>query len=99
MDSLIERSSSNLPSIALAEVFDRLIWCEKDNGGELCEVIEKWLKGNCKTKCKIALEMKSTYPFETIELMKVVFKSIIEKWPELEVQCESISINRVAQNV
>jgi hypothetical protein len=38
-----DNRAKNLPPSALAEVFDRLIWCFGDNGAEIGEIQQQWL--------------------------------------------------------
>ncbi|WDE09372.1 hypothetical protein [Thalassomonas haliotis] len=99
MDSLFDRRVENLPAEALAEVFDRLIWCEADNGYELCEVREKWLQGDSQERCAIALEMNDIFPFESIKEMKRVFETITKKWPQFQERCDYLIKVRDSQGV
>ena len=99
MEHLFNDRVSELPHDALAEVFDCLIWCIADNGGEICTVREKWLEGDVFGKCAIALAMNETFPFETLSEMRAVFASIVLKWPQLKNRCEELIERRVGQNV
>lgn len=38
------KSAPRPPADALAEVFDRLLWCRDDNGDAILRVREKWLQ-------------------------------------------------------
>ena len=99
MDYLFQNRIEGLPHDALADVFDRLIWCESDNGEAICIVREKWLEGDSFGKCAVALEMSETFPYEDISKMQAVFESIKEKWPQLERRCNEIVQVRLEQNV
>ena len=44
MEWLLGESVANLPPEGLADVFDRLIWCLADNGYELLQVRDAWLR-------------------------------------------------------
>jgi len=99
MDYLFKNRVDGLPHDALADVFDRLIWCKSDNGEAICIVREKWLEGNSFGKCAVALEMSETFPYESISKMKSVFDSIKGKWPQLERRCNEIVSVRIEQNV
>jgi hypothetical protein len=90
MNYLYEERAKDLPADALSEVFDRLIWCMSDNGAELLEVRRKWIEGDDKFKCQIALLMRETFPYESYEKMNSQLKRIRKKWPELDEQCNKM---------
>ncbi|MEO7731168.1 MAG: hypothetical protein ABIY55_09370 [Kofleriaceae bacterium] len=98
MDFLFAQRVDGLPPAALAEVFDRLIWCLVDNGGALLEVRESWLTSDDKARVEIALAMDETYPFNKLEKMDSVFAKIATKWPDLASRCEKIAAARRAQS-
>lgn len=90
MEFLFERRTPNLPPKGLAEVFDRLIWCMNDQGGEVLQVRKKWLKGYDLEKVRIALAMDEVFPCDSREGMVRLFTSIINRWPELYDECQAI---------
>ena len=90
MSFLAENSIPNLPSEALAEVFDSLIWCLSDNGEGILNVRKDWLSCDDLLKVKIALAMKEVFPYKTKEEMTIHFNKIIQKWPELKSICNKI---------
>lgn len=91
---LIENRVANLPIEALAEVFDRLIWCLSDNGEQLLKIKEEWLKSSDIVLVELGLAMNETYPFDT---MKRVFLRISSKWPEFSGRCSEILQSRIEQ--
>jgi hypothetical protein len=90
MDWLIGHRAPALPADALAEVFDRMIWCLDDNGGALLQVREQWLVSEDRDRVEIALAMQETFPFQEAAKMNEVFARISAKWPELAASCEAI---------
>ncbi|WP_444942020.1 hypothetical protein ACJJI3_07490 [Microbulbifer sp. ZKSA004] len=98
MEYLFEFRVENLPAEALAEVFDRLIWCVADNGKEISIVQKKWLEGESYEKCSIALAMNEIFPYEEVSEMKEAFREITKKWPGLGSRCNEIINSRVKQN-
>ncbi len=99
METLYEHRVKDLPHNALAEVFDRLIWCLADNGAELSAVKERWLESDSLGKCAIALHMSETFPYETVSEMNARFNKIVRKWPELNERCEQVTNARIQQSV
>lgn len=87
MDSLYTQRVQGLPATALAEVFDRLIWCLADQGDSLLQVRESWLESSEKERVEIALAMDETYPFRNAEKMEAVLERIATRWPELRPRC------------
>ncbi len=73
---------------ALAEVFDRLIWCLDDNGKELCAVRTEWLHSSNRARVEVALAMAETFPCNNRAEMVSLFDRIVENWPALQSACE-----------
>jgi hypothetical protein len=90
MDSLLRDSVVNLPPEALAEVFDRLIWCLADNGHELLQVRDSWLRSDDRSKIAVALAMDETFPFDGGDLMREELGRIATRWPEFADRCGEI---------
>ena len=90
MDFLYSERVQGLPVAALAEVFDRLIWCLADNGASLLHVRESWLKSAEKDRVGVALAMDETYPFNDVTEMQRVFAKITERWPEFQSRCTEL---------
>lgn len=91
MNYLVERCHPNASAIeALADVFDRLIWCLDDNGAELLEVREAWLASSDKRRVVIALSMNETFPFKHTAMMEDTLAQVAQRWPDLAQQCASI---------
>lgn len=90
MEFLWQRRVSNLPPAALAEVFDRLIWCMDDNGAELLRVRAKWLTSDDIEKVRIALAMDEVFPGNTREAIATLCAGLVSRWPELQPECERL---------
>lgn len=90
MNYLLENSAPNLRPDALAEIFDRLIWCLNDNGTELLKTRDNWLATDDYNKVSIALCMKETFPYNNKEDMITNFNRIKKHWPSLSEQCDEI---------
>jgi len=90
VDFLYSERVQGLPASALAEVFDRLIWCLSDQGASLLQVRESWLKSDEKDRVEIALAMNETYPFNDAREMEVAFGRITGRWPELGSRCAEL---------
>ena len=97
MDLLYSQRAPGLPATALAEVFDRLIWCLADHGASLLQVRESWLKSDEKERVEIALAMNETYPFNDAREMEVVFGRISNRWPELRARCAELQEARAKE--
>lgn len=91
MDYLYERSPRNLPPGALAEVFDRLVWCLDDNGAGLGRHREAWLQGGDKRRVAIALAMDEFFPFRDQRRMEEVLIAISGRWPEFSARCTDLT--------
>lgn len=90
MNFLWGRSAKNLPADALAEVFDRLIWCMDDNGSDIEDVRIKWIRSEDISKVEIALTMSETYPFDSrVELIRELGE-VRKKWPTLKPICDEV---------
>lgn len=89
MEFLIDSRVENLPAIALAEVFDRLIWCMADNGHDILSIRLEWLKSDDVYKVDVALSMIEVFPFEDKSEMHRAFARIIQRWPQLQEKCDS----------
>lgn len=90
MEYLVNSRADALSPEALGEIFDRLIWCLKDNGKQVLAVRENWLRSVDRERVKIALAMNETYPFKTFAEMKEVLMSVGERWPELRSRCDEL---------
>lgn len=97
MDFLYSQRVPGLPATALADVFDRLIWCLADQGTSLLQVRESWLKSDEKERVEIALAMNETYPFNDAREMAVTFGRITDRWPEFRSRCAELSEARRKQ--
>lgn len=76
---------------ALAEVFDRLVWCVDDNGAEIGRHREAWLLCDDKGKVAIALAMDEVFPFRDQLRMEEVLVAISERWPEFSARCTDLT--------
>ena len=78
----------------IANLFDILIWSTSDNGGNLTGETENWLiEATDIKKVKIAISL-GIYPFKDQEKMEMVLNSIINQFPEISDQCNSVINNR-----
>ena len=98
MDFLYSERVAGLPPSALAEIFDRMIWCLADQGATLLKVRESWLLSDEKERVEIALAMDETYPFNERAKMAAVFAQISDKWPDLAPRCEELLNARKAED-
>jgi len=92
MEFLLRSTAPNLPSKALAEVFDRLIWCLADNGKELLATRDIWLQSDDRQKVAIALDMDETLPLDGGLQLRTILHGIASRWPEFAKRCENISL-------
>lgn len=88
MEYLVENRARDLPADALAEVFDRLLWCTADNGEEILSVRREWLDSNGLYNVRVALAMSEVFPCNTRDEMVELFGRICSRWPELNGECE-----------
>lgn len=94
LEYLYDVRARNLPPVALAEVFDKLIWCTADNGAEILRVAEDWLKGNNREKVQIALTMSEVFPFGSLEEMEQELGAVAQRWPEFSARCQELIESR-----
>lgn len=87
MEYLVTHRATNLPAEALAEVFDRLIWCFSDNGHAICAVRHDWLQSTDEYKVEIALSMEEVFPFSTKVEMVEQLQRIAQQFPSLRKKC------------
>jgi len=90
MEFLLANMAPNLPPGALAEVFDRLIWCLADNGKELLAIRDSWLQGDDRRKVAIAIAMDETLPFDGGSQMRGNLEKIADRWPEFTERCDEL---------
>lgn len=90
MNALVEHEAPALPASALAEVFDRLLWCTRDNGAEIVAEQVRWLTGSDERRVAIALEMRESLPFEDRATLERVLDSIRQRWPSLAARCQRL---------
>ena len=88
---LYSRRAKNLPPTALADFFDRLIWCLDDNGAEISGIQREWLKSDDPDKVEIALSMTEVCPFDTQSELAKQLKAILLKFPALKDRCEKMA--------
>jgi hypothetical protein len=98
MEYLYDHRVKNLPPDALAEVFDRLIWCLDNSGSDVIRTIEEWLQSPDRERVEIALSMREVFPFLTTEQMVQVFSTISSRWPDLGPRCSEIGEQRKQQS-
>jgi hypothetical protein len=99
MDLVAMHRAPELAPTAVAEVFDRLVWCFDDNGHELERVREAWLQSDDRWRVEVALSMQETFPFQDAKVMETILARVGFRWPDLEAKCESVIAARSAQNV
>lgn len=87
MEYFVSHRAINLPAEALAEVFDRLIWCFADNGHAICTVRGEWLQSADEYKVEIALSMNEVFPFSTKVQMEEHLHRIALQFPRLREKC------------
>lgn len=80
---LVERKANELPPEALAEVFDKLIWCMDDNGIEISAVQRKWLVSQERYLVQVALHMKDACPFQTLGDLFESLEKATNNFPDL----------------
>jgi len=84
MAYLVERKANELPPEALAEVFDKLIWCMDDNGFEISAVQRKWLISQDRYLVEVALHMKDACPFQTLVELNDSLEKAKKIFPDLK---------------
>jgi hypothetical protein len=94
MNSLFEHRAPGLPPNALAEIFDRMIWCLDDEGAALLRIREAWLTSGDRGRVEVALAMDETFPFADPKKMGEVLGNISAKWPDLALRCRNIQTAR-----
>lgn len=94
MEFLFVHRASALPPSALAEVFDRLIWCTDDQGAGLLKVREEWLRSTDRARVEIALAMEESLPFANFAEMDEALTCIETLWPDLGPRCCEIRAGR-----
>lgn len=94
MDLLLTHTARELPAKALAEVFDRLIWCLDDEGSAILRVREAWLRSDDRRRVEVALAMDETYPFVDALEMDEVLSRVAVRWPDLSTLCRAIQAGR-----
>jgi hypothetical protein len=77
----------NLPAEALAEVFDRLIWCFADNGQAINAIRGEWLQSTDEHKVEIALSMNEVFPCSTKLELEQQLHRIALQFPRLREKC------------
>ena len=87
MEHFVAHRVSNLPAEALADVFDRLIWCFADNGHAICAVRREWLQSADEYKVDIALSMNEVFPFPTRVQMEEHLHRVVLQFPRLRDKC------------
>lgn len=92
-DALIDAAVPDLPPQAMAEVFDRLVWCLDDNGASLAEAQRGWMKGGDVRRIEIALCMSEACPFSTAEELREVLDDIAVRRPLLAKLCKHYADN------
>lgn len=97
MEYLFENRAPQLPADALAEVFDRLVWCLSDNGAELLKVREAWILSDDKERVEIGITMGEFFPFLDPGKMEDVLCAVAEKWPEFGDRCNYLIQSRRKQ--
>lgn len=90
MDALYAHRAPALPAHALADIFDRMIWCLDDQGAALLQVREDWLASDDRGRVEVALAMDETFPFNDVKKMDEVLAQISAKWPDLSATCQNI---------
>lgn len=99
MEILLERClDDEVAHAALADIFDRLIWCLSDNGADLLVVREQWLRSSNKRKVTLALLMNEVFPFESAEEMNQQLGQVAERWQDLRPLCDNLIRGREKQN-
>ncbi|WP_223645496.1 hypothetical protein [Corallococcus sp. EGB] len=96
IDTLYAHRAPALPAHALAEIFNRMLWCLDDEGAALLQVGEDWLSSDDRGRVAIALAMDETFPFNDSKKMDEVLSWISSKWPDLSARCQRIREMRAA---
>ncbi|MCB9796283.1 MAG: hypothetical protein H6741_26615 [Alphaproteobacteria bacterium] len=97
MELLLRHRAPALPPYALAEVFDRLLWCLDDDGHALMSIVEEWLLSDNRDRVEIALAMNEAFPFREAEEMERALAGIALRWPELTPRCQELAALRRSQ--
>lgn len=87
MEFFVAHKAASLLAEALAEVFDRLIWCLADNGHAIGVVRNEWLQSADEYKVEIALSMDEIFPFPTRAQMEEHLHRIARQFPRLRDRC------------
>jgi hypothetical protein len=95
---LFVRRARDLPSKALADIFDRLVWIVDDNGGEICATLERWLKSSDRDRVEVALQVDGVFPFRDAHEMEAVLSRVASTWPDFAERCRKIMDTRRKQN-
>jgi hypothetical protein len=90
MNHFVEHGASGLKPRDFAEVFDRLIWLTDDNGGEILDELERWLREGDERRVRVALALESVFPFRDRSSMARELERIAAAWPELDARCREL---------
>ncbi|TNY36542.1 transposase [Thermomonospora catenispora] len=74
----------------LAEVCDLLIWRTPDNGSELLDVCEKWLRQGTAEEVSAALAVNGGIHFRTLEERESELRAAAERFPRFRERVERI---------
>lgn len=96
---LVERKINELPPEALAEVFDKLIWCMDDNGLEISAIQRKWLISRDRYLVEVALQMKDACPFQTLGNLIDNLERAMKNFPDLRSSINDFREMWVAQGL
>jgi hypothetical protein len=78
----------------LAEQFALLIWSTDDNGSEIMEALERWLRSDDVDRVRVAVEGVGVFPFRNRAEMEAVLAVVKRRWPELGGKCDQLIADR-----
>lgn len=89
---VIDRRAKGQPHAfaKIAEVLNTLIWVMDDNGTDIGELIDSWLRGDDEARIEVALAVE-LIPFRDEVERKSELERIAERWPRFAARCEYLA--------
>ncbi|WP_041439381.1 transposase [Thermomonospora curvata] len=89
-ETILQGLRERLDEEDLAEVCDLLIWRTPDNGAELLDVCEKWLRNGTAEEVSAALAVNGGIHFQTRDEREREMRAVAERFPQFRERVERI---------
>ncbi len=93
-ERVMEASAEAVPWDSIAEVLGIMMWSSPDNGAQIMQDAERWLKDASDERRVFVAMNLDFYPFKDVAQMEAILGKVVETFPGQATLCRSVISSR-----